>query len=483
MAHCVLNIEHFMKKLIPLFLTLFFIPVILIFSPGCANMIPPTGGPRDSLPPLLIKANPPDSSRNFSAKTITFTFDEYIDQLQNLRENLLVSPIPNIDPIAEAKLKTVTVKLKDTLEPNTTYRIEFGSAIKDINEGNVLKDFSYIFTTGLSIDSLELTGNVVLAETGKTDTTLIVMLHKSSDDSAVKKDKPRYVAKLDGKGNFYFRYMPAGIFYIYALKDEGSTRKYFETTQLFAFADKPVEIKPGAERLTLYAYADKKTQPAPTASGLSLGRAAGNRPDERRLKFATNLSNNRQDLLEDFVFLFEQPLRSFDTAKIRLSTDSSYNAEGDYRWEADSVKKKFTLRINWKEGAQYNIILDRDFAEDTSGRKLLKTDTLSFTTRKRSEYGSVKISFANLDISKNPVLQIVQGDQVIKSFPLTAAEFVQPLFLPGDYELRLLNDTNKNGQWDPGEFFGKHKQPEVVKPIDKRLNVKPDWENEMAIVL
>lgn len=472
-----------MKKLIPLFFIAFFLPVILIFSPGCANMIPPTGGPRDSLPPLLLKADPPDSSRNFSAKTITFTFNEYIDQLQNLRENLLISPTPIIDPVAEAKLKTVTVKLKDTLEQNTTYRIEFGSAIKDVNEGNVLKDFSYIFTTGSSIDSLELTGNVVLAETGKTDTTLIVMLHRSADDSAVKKDKPRYIAKLDGKGNFRFRYMPAGIFYIYALKDEGSTRKYFETTQLFAFADKPVEIKPESEPVTLYAFADKKPQPAPTASGLSFARPAGNRPDERRLKFATNLSNNQQDLLNHFTFSFELPLLFFDTAKIQLSTDSSFTTVSNYRWEADSAKKKFTLRINWKEGAQYNIILDRDFAEDTLGKKLLKTDTLNFTTRKRNEYGSVKISFTNLDISINPVLQVVQGEQVIKSFPLTSTEFIQPLFLPGDYDLRLLYDTNKNGQWDPGAFFGKHKQPEIVRPIDKRLNVKADWENEMEIVL
>lgn len=450
---------------------------------GCANMIPPTGGPRDSLPPLLVNANPPDSSRNFSEKTITFTFDEFIQdvQQQNLQENLLISPTPVITPVVESKLKTVTVKLKDSLEPNTTYLFNFGNAIRDVNEGNVLNSFSYIFTTGAVIDSLELSGKVILAETGKTDSTLIVMLHRGGDDSALMKDKPRYIARLDGKGNFRFRYMPAGIYYIYALKDEGGTKSYFSETQLFAFADKPVEIKPQAEPVMLYAFAEKKEAPPPAAV-LTINRLGGNRPDERRLKFFTNLSNNQQDLLGNFVFSFEQPLRFFNTTKIKLSTDTSFNSISGYSWQADSVNKKFTLRINWAENTLYNIVLDKEFAEDTLGKKLLKTDTLSFRTRRQSDYGSLKMRFSNLDLSKNPVLQFVQGDQVIKSFPLTAAEFIQPLFLPGDYELRILYDDNKNGKWDPGEFFRKHKQPEIVKPIDRRLNVKPNWENELEIM-
>jgi hypothetical protein len=66
---------------------------------------------------------------------------------------------------------------------------------------------------------------------------------------------------------------------------------------------------------------------------------------------------------------------------------------------------------------------------------------------------------------------------------LTSADFSQPLFLPGDYDLRILNDSNKNGKWDPGEFFGKHKQPEIVRPIDRKITIKPNWENEFEIAL
>src|SRR5687768_13659131 len=132
--------------------------VLSVFSSGCANMVPPSGGARDSLPPVLEKVDPPDSSKNFGDKTITFTFDEYVDQIQNITENLLFSPTPNIEPFIDAKLRTVIVRLRDTLEPNTTYYINFGNAIRDINEGNVLRDFTYIFTTGQVIDTLELTG-------------------------------------------------------------------------------------------------------------------------------------------------------------------------------------------------------------------------------------------------------------------------------------------------------------------------------------
>ena len=144
--------------------------------PGCASIIPPQGGPRDSLPPRLIKASPADSTRNFTGNRIAFSFYEFVD-LQNIQENLLVSPSPKTNPLIESKLNTVTVRIKDSLEPNTTYSLNFGNAIKDYNEGNVMKEFTYTFSTGPYIDSLELHGKVILAENGRADSTLIVLLH------------------------------------------------------------------------------------------------------------------------------------------------------------------------------------------------------------------------------------------------------------------------------------------------------------------
>ena len=101
----------------------------------------------------------------------------------------------------------------------------------------------------------------------------------------------------------------------------------------------------------------------------------------------------------------------------------------------------------------YHLIMDKEFAEDSLGRKLLKTDTLHFTTKKLSDYGRLKMRLRNLDLTKNPVLQFVQNGNVIRSASLTSIDYQESLFLPGEYELRLLFDENRNGKWDPGEFF------------------------------
>ena len=131
----------------------------------------PTGGPKDSIPPRLVSASPTLNSTNVKGNKITLTFNEYID-LKEAQTNVLISPLPKKQPSIDFKLKTVTVKLKDTLLPNTTYSINFGNAIVDNNEGNPLKDFTYVFSTGNQIDSFTLSGKVILAETGKYDSTI-----------------------------------------------------------------------------------------------------------------------------------------------------------------------------------------------------------------------------------------------------------------------------------------------------------------------
>ncbi|HKC36962.1 MAG TPA: Ig-like domain-containing protein [Chitinophagaceae bacterium] len=465
-----------MKRILLCFLIILLISKIVVLS-GCANMIPPTGGDRDSLPPLLLKVTPPDSSKGFNTKTITFTFDEFVDQPQDFYKNLIVSPNYSVPPGYDVKLRTLTVKIKDTLEPNTTYYYNFGDAIKDINEGNILHNFSYIFTTGNTLDTLQLSGKVVLAETGGIDSTLIVMLYKSGKDSAVINDNARYIARLDGKGNFRFLYLPQGIYYIYAMDNS----KRYSDKSLFAFSDSAIGIRQGASPLTLYAFTETKEQLSSTIN-FTGGNRPGGKPDERRLKFSSNLSGNMQDLLGDFNLTFERPLRNLDTSKLQLSTDTTFNP-ASATWKTDSLKKKLTLKINWKENTLYNLILDKDFAEDSSGRKLLKTDTISFTTKKQADYGSLKISFTNIALSRNPVLQFSQNGQVIKTFPLSSTELYQALFNPGDYDLSILYDENKNGHWDPGKFFGERKQPELVKPLNKKITIRPSWDNEFEITL
>ncbi len=462
-----------MKPIILFSIALISLAFFLVGS-GCANPIPPSGGPRDTIPPVLLSISPGDSSTLFQEKAITLTFDEFVE-IQNPSE-IMVSPSPASPPEINRRLRTVTIRLRDSLEQNTTYTIDFGNAIRDINEGNPLQNFTYIFSTGPFIDSLTFRGRVLLAETGKTDTNMIVMLHRNLNDSAVVNDRPRYVTKLDGKGSFLFRNLPQGTFAVYALRDEGGSRRYMNTTQLFAFADSPVVIGPATRPITLYAYSD------PNRTSNLPGRNAPRSSNDRRLRFTTNIQNNQQDLMDRLVVNFEAPLKMLDTTRIRLAMDSTYTP-ANFTIQRDTSNRSFSINTQWKENTTYHLILDKDFAEDSTGRRLLRSDTVVFLTRRLADYGSVRIRFRNVDFTLHPVLQFVQQDQVVRSLPLNLPEIFIPQSLPGEFELRILYDRNNNGKWDPGEFFNVHRQPEIVRPIERRISVKPAWENEFEIVL
>ena len=233
---------------------------MLVLTSGCAQIIAPTGGARDSLPPKLINANPKNGATNFRGNHITLYFDEYV-HTEDVQQNLLVSPSPKKDPYIDYKLRTVTIKLRDTLEPNTTYTINLGNSIRDINENNQLKNFRYVFSTGATLDSLEFSGKVTEAETGKVDSTLIVMLYKNLNDSAVNKLKPKYIARVDGEGNFIFQNLSPGEYKVYALKDMDGSKTYNSKSETFAFADSAVIVNKNTKPVNLYAYVEEKEKP------------------------------------------------------------------------------------------------------------------------------------------------------------------------------------------------------------------------------
>jgi hypothetical protein len=451
---------------------------VLLSTTGCANIIPPMGGPRDSLAPVLLKVVPGAAATGFNAKKIDFYFDEYIE-VQDPFTNVLVSPLPANSPVVDSRLRDLSVRLKDTLLPNTTYTIDFGNAIKDFTEGNVVKGLRYIFSTGSYIDSLEIKGQVILAESGKTDSTLIAMLHTDSTDSAVMRVRPAYISRLDKNGRFHFRNLPSKKFYLYALKDEGGSRRYSGGAQLFAFADEPVFSKYSADSTTLFAFVAKPE------TGLTPGiniPAPKEKPDtDKRLKFQTNLQNSQQDLLENFKFTFEKPLRRFDTAGVKLFIDSSFTPVDSLRFREDSTHTIWELISPWKEGATYHLILQKGAAEDSAGKQWQKTDTIQFKAKLRTDYGKLKIRLKGLDLQRSPVLLFMQGDRIFKAVAMNNQMMEDDLFPPGEYPVRILYDENKNGKWDTGQFFGQKRQPEKVQPLEKKITVKSNWSNDYEI--
>ena len=468
-------------------MVLFAILALALGAGGCANIVNPTGGPRDSLPPRLVTASPDNGSRHFSGNRITLTFDEFVE-VKEKEKNIIVNPTPKSTPTIDYKLRVVTVKLRDSLEPNTTYSIHFGRAIRDVNEGNILKNFTYVFSTGGGIDSLRLSGRVVLAQTGKVDSTLIVVLHRNLADSAVTNERPRYVTTLDSLGNFTFENLAPGIYRVYALKDEGNTRKYTSKSQLFAFADSPVDLRSGVQPLSLYAYAEEKElRPGAKKTGQQPAPVQKLSDKDKRLQLQLNTTGTDFDILDTLSMQFVTPLKSFDSLKLHLS-DEQFRPLVKYRLLWDSLRRKLTIFYPFAADMRYHIVAEKDFAEDTLGRKLLKNDTISFHGKKESDYGEVRLRFRNLDLGRNPVLLFVQNDAVKYAYPFHNREFQARLFRPGEYELRILYDDNKNGKWDPGEFYEKHRQPEKVFNVKilnskHRFTVKANWDNDLDFSL
>lgn len=450
-------------------LLIVFAAFLLIYSgSGCASVVPPSGGPRDSLPPKIVEVDPPSETKHFHAQKITFLFDEYVE-LNDVYKNLIVSPLPKTLPQVDRKLRMVTVKLKDSLRPNTTYVLNFTNVIKDVNEGNKAKDMLYVVTTGDYFDSCQLSGNVKMAKTFKPDSTLTVMLHSNLADSAVSLQRPEYIAKVDSSGDFLFRFLKPGTYRLYALKDEGGSYLYTSPQQIFAFADSTVVIGPASpEPVRLYAYAeeDETKKNAPEEPELD--------KKEKRIKFQTNLQGNKQDLLDAFTMTFPTALKNYFPEKMELSTDSTFTPETTHKFTLDSTRHIITMNIRWKEGALYNLVLPKDFASDSLDRGLLKPDTIRFVAKEQKDYGQAEITFNNLDTSFHPVLLLSQNGTIKNAFPLKTNILKIDLYNPGDYEAQILYDRNNNGKWDPGDFK-KHLQPEFIIPLDRKLTFKANW--------
>ena len=443
-------------------------------STGCAQIGAPTGGPRDSIPPRLVNSTPPINSVSFSGNRISLTFNEYIE-VRDVQNNVLVSPYQKTTPVVEFKLKTVTIKLKDSLLPNTTYAIDFGNAIVDNNEGNPLKNFTYVFSTGKQIDSLELDGRLIMAESGGNDSTLIVLLYKNAVDSSVQKNKPDYIARVNGKGNFNFSYLPAGRYWVYALKDGDGSKTYNSKVETFAFADGPVMVSVNTKPVTLYAYAESKGNKTVPKLNVKPN------PADKKLKYTASVFGQSQDLKTPLTLEFNKVLKIFDKTKMVL-TDTNYKAIPGVTMTLDSTRKKISYSMAWQPETKYLLVINSAAVSDSADLVLAKSDTLHIITKREADYGKLVLRFSNIDLAKHPVVQFVQGDEVKESFPITAMEWKNDRFNPGDYELRILFDSNQNGKWDPGNYSRKQ-QPEVVIQLTQKLNIRADWENEREIKL
>ena len=209
---------------------------LLLFFSSCANRgIGPQGGPKDTIPPRMVKEQPLNQSVNFHGKKIEITFNEYL-QLDNIQQNLLVSPPQQVSPIVKAVGKKVTVEMQEDLIDSTTYTLDFGNAICDYTEKNPLRGYVFAFSTGDRIDSMEVYGRVANAEDLNPVSGLMVGLQANLHDSAFSTLPFTRVARSDSLGEFGIQNLRNGVYRLYALQDQSRDFLY-QPGEGLAFSD------------------------------------------------------------------------------------------------------------------------------------------------------------------------------------------------------------------------------------------------------
>lgn len=211
--------------------------LIIIIIASCARPMAPTGGPKDEDPPIPLKSRPVNYSTNFSDDKIIIQFNEFV-VLKNLNQELLVSPPLEDQPEIKLRGKNVIINIESPLMDSTTYGINFYEAITDLNEGNLLKNFLFEFSTGNVFDSLYVGGNVKNAFDFKTEKGLFIMLYEAFNDSTPRKLKPAYISKTDEEGNFFITNMKNKPYYIFALKDLNNNHLFDLPNEQIAFSEK-----------------------------------------------------------------------------------------------------------------------------------------------------------------------------------------------------------------------------------------------------
>jgi len=207
----------------------------------CAQIVTPSGGPKDTAPPRVVKYIPDSGAVNVKSQTFTFVFDEYI-QLKDLHSQLLISPPVEKLPEIKLKGKTLSLKFSDTLKKNTTYAMNFGNAIADITEGNALDNFQYVFSTGNFLDSLSLSGTVQHAFDQKTEGGILVMLYDNLKDSVPYKQLPVYFTKTKSNGTYQINNIRPGTYKAFALKEKNGNYLYDAPDENIAFCDTILRI-------------------------------------------------------------------------------------------------------------------------------------------------------------------------------------------------------------------------------------------------
>lgn len=210
------------------------LPLLLLLLTACARMGQPDGGWYDETPPRVVATSPADGATGVKARRVEIVFDEYI-KLENATEKVVVSPPQLEAPEIKSTGKRITVALSDTLQPATTYTIDFSDAISDNNEGNPMGNYTYSFSTGDAIDTLQVSGYVLAADNLEPVKGMLVGLYADLADSAFQTKPMLRVSRTDSRGHFTVKGVAAGTYRVVALQDADGDYRFTQKSEAIAF--------------------------------------------------------------------------------------------------------------------------------------------------------------------------------------------------------------------------------------------------------
>jgi hypothetical protein len=465
--------------------------LLLCICAGCATVGGLEGGKKDTTPPKLVAITPGDSLLNTKVSKIELRFDEYI-ALNDPAKEIQISPLLAVPPTVTGLNKKVTVKIPDSLlMENTTYRISFGSSVKDIHEDNKISGLTYTFSTGSYFDSLEVNGKVINARTGLADSAAVILLYNGTvDDSAVVRSRPLYIGRTKPDGTFSVKGLPGRSFKVYALKDGNDNLVYDGGKEKIAFNDgmifpgdsmsKLISLRIFEEIQDTSSFSDTAATSNVNARGKPV---IGDQKDRTRTEDLTyNVAvdssdhlKRTKDITKPLEIVFNKEITSIAENKISLSLDS--NDTQPITLRIDSVRKNVLLvTTDWKEDAVYTLRLQKGFAKDSADVDALPSK-YQFRSKRDDDYSKLIMHLPS-KYSGNKYLLLIKSDKDTTYYkPVTDTTITITRLNPGSYSARIIVDENENGIWDTGDLLLK-KQPEYVIPyLSGTITLKPGWDN------
>lgn len=525
-----------MNKTLSNFIFAFILGFVFI---NCANRGTPDGGPKDEIPPSIIKSDPENYSTNFKGNEIRVYFDEYI-KIKDLQKQLIISPPmktqPDVMPLGGAS-KYITIKIYDTLQPNTTYAFNFGNSITDNNEGNPYPYYRYVLSTGDYIDSLSVNGNIVDALKKEPETFVNVALYEVDStfaDSIIYKETPKYITNtLDSVTTFSIENLKPGKYMLMALKDGNGDNKFQQKTDQLAYHKNFIDV-PSDSSYTLRLFKEnavfKATRPRLISGekiafgyegdyeGMNIDIVSKTPPEfEYRItkdKKTDTLNYWYKPRLEVDSLIFKVSKNDFEkefTARISeqerdsliIETSPSGNIgynEGfkvsgttpllnfdaskvtlmdkdstaiTFTTVFDTLKNAYLLKFDKTEDNNYRIKMLPETFEDFFGDKNKDTLNYSLKTKKASDFGYARFTLVNATYPLLIQLTDKKGEVKVEQ-PVIKAGTIDFLNLaPAMYSIRIIHDVNGNKKHDTGNYLKKI-QPEKVSHFQE-IEIRADW--------